>query len=308
MNPMKVPIICATWSFGRRANNAAWPALQSGGSALDAVETAARDAESDPANHTVGTGGFTDASGRVSLDAAIMLSPARHGAVACVRDVEHPITLARRVMEQTPHRLLVGPDAEQFARDQGMPAVNLLTDDAARAYVEWSKTRQPLRLANLEDQIAHRNRAIGEQHHDTIGVLALDRSGTLAAACTTSGLAYKMPGRVGDSPIVGSGLYCDPKIGAVVCTGRGELVQGVCGSILAIEAMRNGRSTRDAIRQTLERMAETHELGDDDQVGMIILRPDGTMAAGSLMKGFLYSVRSCDRDETLEPTLILGGS
>lgn len=299
--PSRGPIILSTWSFGRRANAAAWGKLVAG-DVLGAVEAGARDAESDPTNHTVGFGGFPDASGRVSCDAAIMLSPAKHGAVACVCDVEHPISLARAVMERTPHRLLVGPDAEQFARTLGMAKFELLTKDAKKAWEHWKQTGEPVRLANLEDQITSR---VNEANHDTISLIAMNADGQMCAGSTTSGLAFKMAGRVGDSPIVGAGIYCDPQIGAAVCTGRGELVQGTLASFLTVEFMRTSSTPEEAIRRAIDRIATTHGLGDDDQVGLIAMRADGAWSSGSLMHGFVCSVRTNDVDESGEPKFIL---
>ena len=229
-------IILSTWSFGQRANRAAWPTLANNGSSLDAVEIACRDAESDLSNHTVGKGGRPDASGRVSLDASIMLSPARRGAVAFVRRFEHPISIARAVMEHSPHVLLAGDGAEEFAIEHGFSPTELLTEEMRLEWESWragmaksapSGPRRTGPTLNIEEQ---RNTS-----HDTIGVLSLDAHGTLAGACTTSGMAYKLPGRVGDSPIIGHALYVDPTIGAAVATGHGELVMSVCGAFLAVE-------------------------------------------------------------------------
>jgi N4-(beta-N-acetylglucosaminyl)-L-asparaginase len=304
---MNRPIIISTWSWGVRANRAAWPTLMSGGSALDAVEIAGRDAEDDPANHTVGTGGFPDASGRVSLDAAVMLSPARAGGVGCIRQVAHPISVARAVMEKSSHRLLVGDDADHFALQNGFATSQLLTDDARQTWERWKQTgMRDLPMANIEEQFADRESRLRQEHdHDTIGIIAVDRAGRLCAGCTTSGLAYKLPGRVGDSPIIGHGLYCDPSVGAAVCTGHGELVMGVCGAFLAVESLRRGDDLQHAARRVLERFASSYELTPDNQVGVIVARPDGTFAAGSLIRGFRVAVRSVDRDELVQPQVIL---
>ncbi|MFT3785572.1 MAG: isoaspartyl peptidase/L-asparaginase [Tepidisphaeraceae bacterium] len=282
-----LPIILSTWSFGQNANRAGWPLLRSG-DAAGAVEAAAVDAELDPANPTVGRSGYPDASGRVTVDAAIMLSPSRHGAVAGVHDVLHPITLARRVMEATPHHLLVGEGAEAFARECGMPATDLSSETSRAAFEKW-KRDQRVRLANIE-----------ERHHDTIGVLALSANGTLAAACSTSGLAFKRPGRVGDSPIVGAGLYCEPGVGAAVCTGRGELMQGTLAAYVAVDELRRGASPIAAARAVLRRITSTHDLSSDDQAGLIVLRADGDWTAAALLPGFVASVRTDDRDEIVE--------
>lgn len=290
------PVILSTWSFGQRANAAAWPILSAGGAALDAVETAARDAEADPQNHTVGLGGYPDATGRVSVDASIMLSPARRGAVAGVRTHLHPVTIARKVMEHTPHVLLVGKDADDFGTRFGLPTVDLLTPAARAAWEAWRRSGAAPGgpVANIEERKVWPDE---EATHDTIGVLCRDAAGTLAGACTTSGMAWKLPGRVGDSPIVGHGLYVDPHAGAAVCTGHGELVMGVCGSFLAVERMRAGMSPEAAADAVIRRIRASYDLRDDDQVGVITLAPSGAWGCAALKPGFRVAVRTAGRDE-----------
>jgi isoaspartyl peptidase/L-asparaginase-like protein (Ntn-hydrolase superfamily) len=292
--------ILSTWSFGRSANSAAWHVLVDQG-APHAVESAARHAEDDLTNRTVGRGGYPDASGRVSLDALYMLAPDRFGAVACVRTTARAVTLARAVMERTPHRLIVGPDADAFARVIGLPVEELLTDDARVAWEHWRATGQGPKRANIENRLS-----IPEPtSHDTIGVLAIDAAGTLAGACTTSGLAFKMPGRVGDSPLVGQALYVEPGLGAAVCTGKGELVMAVCGAFLAIESVRRGDEPARAARAVIERIDATHRLTDDDQVGVIVLRADGVWSGASIKPGFQVAVRTDNRDELVASTWVL---
>jgi isoaspartyl peptidase/L-asparaginase-like protein (Ntn-hydrolase superfamily) len=295
---MAIPLMLSTWSFGQRANAAAWGPLERGGAALNAVETACRDAESDPDNHTVGVGGFPDRDGEVSLDASIMLSPSRSGAVAGVKQFAHPITIARAVMERSPHKLLIGAGAEAFAAAQGFaPGPPLLTEDAAALWQEWRRG-QPVNLRNIEES------SLGESH-DTIGVLALDAGGTLAGGCSTSGLAFKMPGRVGDSPIVGHGLYVDPGAGAAVATGIGELTMGVCGAFLAVELLRRGEEPLEAATQVLRRIIDDFALDQQAQVGLIVLRRDGQWSSASLRSGFQVAVRSHERDELQAPARVM---
>jgi len=297
---MRDPIILSTWSFGHRANHAAWPTLLAGGTALDAVEIACRDAEADPDNHTVGFSGFPDRSGRVSLDASIMLAPDNCGSVCFIRDYMHPISIARKVMEKTRHVLLAGNGADEFARQQGFEPSDLLTDEAAHAWEKWRKEQgqSPVTKRNIEE--------LGlsgldvEGSHDTIGVIALDVHGTLAGGCTTSGLAFKLPGRVGDSPIIGQGLYVDPKVGAAVCTGHGELVMGICGSFLAIETLRRGASPDDAAFEVVKRIEASYELHDEDQVGVIVLAANGHWGSASIRPGFHVAVKSSKQDELIE--------
>jgi isoaspartyl peptidase/L-asparaginase-like protein (Ntn-hydrolase superfamily) len=247
----------------------------------------------------VGRGGFPDASGQVSLDASIMLSPSRRGAVAFVRNFEHPISIARAVMERTDHVMLVGDGAEEFARRQGFEPTTLLTDEAKAAWEKWRQTNSSGPIPNIEDRKS--GKPDPNQHHDTIGVLCIDSRGTLAGGCSTSGLAFKLPGRVGDSPIIGHGLYVDPNIGAAVATGHGELVMSVCGTFLAVELLQRGASPIDAAVEVLERIQKVHQLMPQDQVGLIVLRKDRQWSAASLRDGFRVAVRDADRDELVEP-------
>lgn len=302
---MNNPIILSTWSFGQRANHAAWPTLSNGGSSLDAVELACRDAEADPDNHTVGYSGFPDRSGRVSLDASIMLAPSKAGSVCLIRDYMHPISIARRVMEKTPHVLLAGADADEFAHQQGFEPAELLTGHASHAWEEWRKSQGTGKFVKRNLEELGLSGIDVEGSHDTIGVLALDAHGVLAGGCTTSGLAFKIPGRVGDSPIIGQGLYVDPKIGAAVCTGHGELVMGVCGSFLAVETLRRGGTPEDAAFEVIQRIQATHELHGEDQVGVIVLASNGNWGAASIRPGFRVAVRTSKQDELVEPRKIL---
>jgi isoaspartyl peptidase/L-asparaginase-like protein (Ntn-hydrolase superfamily) len=292
---MHHPLLLATWSINQPAVAAAWPKLAVGGSALDAVEAAIRFAESDLSNATVGVGGLPDRDGAVSLDAAVMLSPSRSGAVCAVHRAMHPITVARRVMEKTPHNLLAGDGADRFAIEEGLETGELLTESSRRRWENW----------RASDSIARPMANIEEQNHDTIGVLAIDSSGTLAAGCSTSGLAWKWPGRVGDSPIIGQGLYADPAVGACVCTGHGELAAGICASFLAVEILRRGDCPADAVRQVLARINENYRLTPQDQIGLILLRPDGEFSTGSLRAGYKTVARARDRDGVIEPELVL---
>jgi N4-(beta-N-acetylglucosaminyl)-L-asparaginase len=298
------PLMLATWSIGRHALAAAWPRLANSGNALDAVETAIRYAEADLTNATVGVGGLPDREGNVSLDAAIMLSPARTGAVCAVRRALHPITVARRVMEQTPHNLLAGDAADRFAIEQGLETGPLLTESAR---LRWSQWRAAAAVANpIANPIANIEEQSPEgKSHDTIGVLALDAAGAIAAGCSTSGLAWKLPGRVGDSPIIGQGLYADPAVGACICTGHGELAAGICASFLAVELLRNNASPADAVRQVLTRINSNYRVTDEDQIGIIVLSRDGRFSTGSLRAGYKTAVRADGRDEIIDPHFVL---
>ncbi len=288
------PLILSTWKFGRKACAAGWPYLVSDTpSSLDAVEQACRAVEADPEIMTVGYGGRPDRSGEVTLDAAIMVSPQRCGAVCCVRRFMHPISIARMVMEQTPHVMLAAQGAEQFAATHGMEPTDLLTDAARAAWDKW-----------LEEH-PEADGLRSDQAHDTVGVLARDASGRLAGACSTSGLPFKLPGRVGDSPIIGHGLYVDPSCGAAVATGWGELIMRVCGSFLAVEQMRRGASPSDAAIEVIERIIETCELHDKHQAAIITLSTSGTWGSAALRPGYRTAVQTPAGVELVDPDWVM---
>jgi isoaspartyl peptidase/L-asparaginase-like protein (Ntn-hydrolase superfamily) len=302
MPGMPQPIILSTWSFGMPANRAAWPSLSVGGSAIDAVEAAARVPELDPAERSVGLGGLPDASGVVTLDGCIMLSPAKSAGVACVRNYPNVVSIARKVMERTPHKLLVGEGAEAFAAACGFEKRELLTPESREAYQKWrdAPDDDARRRLFIELNRANREEQKPFEPHDTIGVLALDAHGILAGACSTSGLSFKLPGRVGDSPILGHGLYVDPKAGAATATGNGELMMGTCASFLAVERLRLGDTPAASVRHVLQRIADSYELTGKEQSALIALHPTGSWACGSLRAGFKCAVLSRDGEQLLD--------
>lgn len=290
------PLVLSTWDFGEAANAAAWQVLERRGSALDAVEAGARVPEADPENHSVGLGGYPDRDGHVTLDACVMDHLGNLGSVACLEDIVHAVSVARRVMEQTPHVLLVGEGALQFALAQGFPRQNLLTPAAEKAWREWLKTSEYKPVPNIE-QMGKRPPAhatmpgAGEANHDTIGILALDHARHLAGACTTSGMAFKLRGRVGDSPISGAGLFVDGEIGAATATGVGEECLRVCGSHTVVELMRQGRAPEQACKEAVERIAHRYDPPRKDlQMAFIALHRDGRHGGYALQKGFTYAV------------------
>lgn len=308
-----------TWSFGPVGADAAFPILARGGDALDAVVHAATVIEDDPDIDSVGVGGLPDATGRVSLDACIMTDPGRAGGVACLRRHTNPTLVARRVMEKTIHVLLVGDDADEFADREGFEERELLTPEAQRVWEKWSadpgaidrdRYKGWLPPRNVEelrgvDAFARRTGGAPEPHHDTVGILALDANGGIAGACSTSGMAFKSPGRVGDSPIIGQGLYVDQRAGAACATGTGELITGVCGSFLIVELMRKGASPLDAVRETLERIASRFTLADEHQTAFLALRPDGAWASGALRHGFRQTFTDERGSAVEDPHLVL---
>jgi N4-(beta-N-acetylglucosaminyl)-L-asparaginase len=319
------PLILSTWSFGMRANAAAWPVLDGGGDVLDAVEAACTAVECDPEVDSVGYGGLPNARGVMQLDGAIMSSPAQCGAVAAVESHLHPVTLARRVMDDSPHVMVVGDGADVFADRVGQPRAELLSPQAKQAWDAWtqrpaivdqSKDKGYAPPGNLRSDAPREGGHLHGQdsstpddearwtHHDTISVLALDRHGRIGGASSTSGYAYKLPGRVGDSPIIGHGLYVEPAVGGAVATGMGELIMGVCASFLVVEVMRSGATPLDAIRHTLARIISAYELQAEHQVALIALTPDGRWASGALREGYRTSVRSPQRGEVVPPNYV----
>lgn len=283
--------VVSTWDFGVGANQVAWKTLSAGGSALDAVEAGARWAESDLCNPTVGRCGNPDRDGVLSLDASIMDGDGRCGSVAALSDIAHPVSVARRVMEQTPHVMLVGEGAQQFAVQQGFERKKLLTPEAEKAWREWLKTAQYTPEINAE----RRSRPGDSSNHDTLGMLAIDAQGRLAGACTTSGMAWKMHGRVGDSPIIGAGLYVDNEVGAATASGVGEEMIRNAASFLVVELMRQGRSPAEACREAIARVVRKRpEASRTLQVCFLALNKHGEVGAYALHRGFVYAV--CDKD------------
>lgn len=275
------PIVASTWNHGIAANEGAWAVLSRGGRALDAVEAGVRVTEADPSSMTVGYGGYPDASGRVTLDACIMDEHGNAGSVAFLQHIMHPISVARRVMEKTPHVMLVGEGALEFALAQGFEGQNLLTPEAEAAWREW-----------LDEGGRIGPASINVENHDTIGMLALDDAGNLSGACTTSGASFKMHGRVGDSPIIGAGLYVDNEVGAACATGWGEAVMRTVGSHLVVELMHQGLAPDEACRRAVERIAKKFDGFEDIQVGFLALDRQGRFGAYAIQPEFEFAV--CD--------------
>ena len=270
------PIVVSTWHFGKAANAAAWEILSKNGRALDAVEAGARVPEADPNNNSVGLGGLPDRDGVVSLDACIMDEKGNGGSVADLEKILHPISVARRVMEKTPHVMLVGPGALQFAIAEGFELGEELTPASRRAWEKW-KTETHYTPQSLNKQ------------HDTIGILALDAAGNLSGACTTSGLAWKYHGRVGDSPILGAGLFVDNEVGAACATGKGEAVMKIAGSHTVVENMRHGMTPRAACEEAIRRIVRKQSDYKEFQVAFLALNRSGEVGAFAISKGFQYA-------------------
>ena len=287
---IKKPIVISTWNHGLEANEASWKILSKGGTALDAVEAGVKITESDPNNTSVGLGGLPDRDGKVTLDACIMDHENNCGAVACLQDIENPISVARKVMEETQHVMLVGEGAKQFALEKGFKETNLLTEKSKEAWEKWKEESKYQPVINSEN-------------HDTIGMLAIDKKGDISGACTTSGLAWKMHGRVGDSPIIGAGMYVDNEVGGCCATGLGEAVMKTLGSFLIVELMRQGKSPFEACKEIVERIYNKHKNHKDMeylQVGFIAVNKNGEHGGYSLRSGFNFAVYDSENGNRME--------
>jgi len=281
------PTVISTWNFGKQANAEAWKILSANGRALDAVEHGVWVPEGDPKETTVGLGGLPDRDGRVTLDACIMDEKANCGSVLCLEHIVHPISVARMVMEKTPHVMLAGEGALQFALANGFKKEKLLTPESEKAWKNWLKEAKYKPIANIEN-------------HDTIGMLALDASSNLSGGCTTSGMAYKMKGRIGDSPIIGAGLFVDNEVGAATSTGVGEEVIRICGSHLVVELMRQGNSPQDACEKAVMRIVKNQpQKSKEIQVGFLAINKAGEYGAFALQPGFTFAVYSNEVPNTI---------
>jgi N4-(beta-N-acetylglucosaminyl)-L-asparaginase len=285
-------VVISTWAPNVKANEAAWNVLGKGGRALDAVETGVQVPEADPADQSVGYGGLPDRDGKVTLDACIMDENGNCGAVMFLEGIMHPIRIARLVMEKTPHVQLAGEGALQFALSQGFKIEELLTPQSEKAWKEWLKSAKydPMTIPKMLEKQSTPGQI---NNHDTIGMIAMDAAGNLSGACTTSGMAYKMRGRVGDSPIIGAGLFIDNEVGAATSTGVGEEVIRICGSHTVVELMRQGMSPEQACKKAVERIVHKRgEKAKEMQVGFIALNNQGVYGGYALQKGFSYAVRT----------------
>ena len=269
------PMAIATWNFQKAATKAG-ELLENGENALNAVEQGVMVEESNLKNTTVGDGGAPDRDGNVTLDACIMDSTGNAGSVVYLKEIEHPVSVARKVMEETPHVMLAGEGALQFAIQQGFKRKNLLTPQSEADWKEWLKNKEYKPIINIEN-------------HDTIGMLCMDKNGDIAGACTTSGLSYKMNGRVGDSPIIGSGLFVDNEIGGAAGTGMGEAIMKSVGSFLIVELMRQGKSPQEACKEAVMRTVNKSHNYKDFQVAYIAMNKKGEVGSYCIHKGFSYA-------------------
>ncbi len=293
-SPNSFPLVISTWAPNVKANKAAWEVLSKGGRALDAVEKGVMVTEADPEDTSVGYGGLPDRDGNVTLDACIMDELGGCGSVMCIENMMHPVSVARLVMEKTPHVVLVGRGAFEFALKNGFKKENLLTPNSEKIWKEWLKTSKYDPMETMKHM--KEKRAPGSiDNHDTIGMLAMDVNGNMSGACSTSGMAFKMKGRVGDSPIIGAGLFVDNEIGAATATGVGEEVIRICGSHTVVEAMRYGKSPMEACKLAVERMHKLRKNNlNDMQIGFIAVNKSGEIGAFALREGFTYTYRLGD--------------
>jgi N4-(beta-N-acetylglucosaminyl)-L-asparaginase len=326
------PIVISTWDAGLAANKGAWEILSSNGAALDAVEAGVKITESS-LNCCVGLGANPDRDGYVTLDASIMDHEWNCGAVGFLERIKHPISVARRVMEKTPHVMLVGVGAQEFALAEGFPLEpSALSDDANKSYEKWLKKSEYKPVINIENSKGDHSAAPGPGgslpgdrtiasadlsagpvtaapshlpdggwNHDTIGMVAMDATGNLSGSCTTSGMGFKMRGRLGDSPIIGAGLFVDNEVGAVTATGQGEDVIRICGSHSVVEFMRQGMSPEQACKAAVEKIVRIKkEKAKDIQVAFIALNKKGETGAYAIQKGFTYALKNNNEERMVE--------
>jgi N4-(beta-N-acetylglucosaminyl)-L-asparaginase len=305
------PIMISTWDEGKNVNAAAWNLLKSKGRALDAIEVGAIYIE-DKISCCVGLGAYPDRDGIVTLDACIMDEFSNCGAVAGIEQIKHPLSVARKVMESTPHVLLVGNGAQQFAIENGFvkePAI--LSEDAKKAYKEWLQKNEYKPLINIENKKQNGPYAPsffedGQPNHDTMGMIAMDTMGNVSGGVTTSGMAFKIHGRVGDSAAIGAGLFVDNEVGAATSSGVGEEVVRICGTHLVVEFMRNGYSPEQACKKAVERIVNRdRKKAQKIQVGFVAMNKKGEYGAWSIQKGFAYAVKSKKEDVIYQSKFVL---
>ena len=273
VDTMRLPLVVATWHV-KAATAKAMEILQTGGNALDAVEHGCKVEEANKKNQTVGNGGLPDRDGNVTLDASIMDKYGNCGSVMYLQNITHAVSVARKIMEDTPHVMLAGEGAKQFAVSKGFKSEDLLTESSKRAWEKWKIEAKYKPIINIEN-------------HDTIGMLAMDNNGDISGACTTSGLAYKLGGRVGDSAIIGSGLFIDNDIGGCVATGLGEAIVKTVGSFLVVELMRQGKSPQQACEDAIKRITNKPKSNFRDfQVGYVAMNKKGETGCYSIQKSF----------------------
>ena len=280
------PMVISTWRHGLAANEAAMDSLLNGGKAIDAVEIGVKVPEADPESMSVGLGGLPDRDGKVTLDACIMDETGNCGSVSFLQHIKHPISVARKVMDETPHVMLSGEGALQFALEQGFPKEDLLTETAEKRWKEWLKEYKYKPIINVEN-------------HDTIGLLALDNKGDISGACTTSGISWKMHGRVGDSPVIGAGMFVDNEVGGCCATGVGEAVLKTLGSFLIVELMRQGATPQEACEEGIARIVKNQNY-KDMQIGYLAINKEGEHGSYAVHPGFNYALHQKGENKLID--------
>ncbi len=286
----KTPVVISTWNHGLAANAAAWEVLQNGGNSLDAVEKGVMVTESDITNRSVGIGGMPDRDGHVTLDACIMDHDSRCGSVAFLEGIAHPISVARAVMERTQHVMLVGEGARKFALDHSFDRIKTPIHEVKAEWRKWKR----------ENKDEYKKPEINHENHDTIGMLAMDANGNISGACTTSGWAYKMHGRVGDSPIIGAGLFIDSEVGGAVATGLGEAIIRIAGSHTVVELMRNGYSPQEACKEAVRRIISKHKDLSNLQCCFLAMDKNGNVGSYSVYNGFNYALKDVQNEKMVD--------
>jgi len=313
------PFVISTWKHGLASNEKAYEILKNGGNSLDAVEQGVKVAEEDPNVLSVGYGGLPDNEGRVTLDAAIMDWKARIGSVIFLEHIKHPISVARLILENTEHTVLAGDGAYKFALLNGFKSETLLTEKSISKYKEWKESDSGKSKEYHTEDFELRPLSLKERkklglnddgNHDTIGMIAIDKDGNISASCTTSGTAWKLHGRVGDSPLIGAGLYVDGEIGGAVATGRGEECIRACGSFLVVEMMRLGKSPQEACLIAAKRVVKmnllSHKNRDSNyQVGFIAINAKGEYGAYCVREGFEYALYKDGKNELTKSKFVM---
>lgn len=284
------PVVISTWVHGLEANKAAWEVLSKGGKAIDAVEKGVRVTENDLTNRSVGIGGRPDRDGHVTLDACIMDEQSRCGSVAFLEGIKHPVSVARAIMEKTQHVMLVGEGAHKFAVENGFETAKTPLPEVKKEWQEWKKENKEL----------FKKPEINHENHDTIGMIAMDANGDFSGACTTSGWAYKLHGRVGDSPIIGAGLFIDNEVGAATATGLGEAIIRIAGSHTVVELMRQGFSPLDACKEAVNRIIKKHKDLTGLQCCFLAIDKQGNVGGYSVYNGFNYALRTNTEEKMVD--------
>lgn len=284
------PKVISTWAHGLEANKAAWEVLKKGGNSLDAVEAGAKITEIDITNRSVGIGGRPDADGHVTLDACIMNWESHCGAVGYLEGIKHPISVARHVMEHTQHVMLVGTGAKKYALKNNFETIKTPLPEVKKDWEKWKKEQEALAKKPV----------INHENHDTIGLLAIDEKGRISGACTTSGWAYKLPGRLGDSPIIGAGLFIDQEVGGAVASGLGEAIIRIAGSHTVVELMRNGKSPEEACKEAVQRIIRKHKDMNGLQCCFLAIDKQGNVGGYSVFNGFNYAIKSANQEQLID--------